>query len=214
VFVSGNGRTATFSILVPISYLLLFAPVLLLPCRWHRYCLAVACALVFLGIYLLGRYGLRSGNLGLFAIGYLGMVLGTIPTQRLNRVASQPGLVLLAYAAYLIAITVWSETYPLQVVGVCLSVLLLYAVGRRLTGQSWVQQRILVLGKSSLLTYIAQIALLLFLSALLRVSDLGTFTIPISCAMAFGMTSAVVEAVGWARTKSCAFDRTYKAVFA
>ena len=105
-----------------------------------------------------------------------------------------------AYVAYLVALGIWQEIYPLQVVGVCLSLLLLYVIGVKSGATGCVQTRIIVLGQYSLLAYIVQIGVVLLLSKTLRPLNLGHATLLISFFGAFALTVAAIEAVARART--------------
>jgi peptidoglycan/LPS O-acetylase OafA/YrhL len=213
-YLTGNGRTAAFTVLVPISYLLILSPALLLLYRWHRNFPLAACGLLFLAIYILKLNGVVLGHLELFTIGVLGLVLGRVPIEKINRVARFPFYLAAAYVAYLIALSIWQEIYPLQVVGVCLSLLLMYVIGVKSGEAGCVQSRIIVLGQYSLLAYIVQIGVVLLLSKALRQLNLGHATLLISFFGAFALTIAAIEVVARTRTKSRIVDRLYKSLFA
>jgi peptidoglycan/LPS O-acetylase OafA/YrhL len=214
-YITGNGRTASFSVLVPISYVLIFSSVLLFPCKWFKPFLTVVCGLLWLGIYVLHRNNLGSANLELFTIGLLGMVLGRLPIERIDRLADQLWLIVAAYGGYLTSLAVWNEIYPLQVVGVCLSVLLIYIIGIRIGDWSVVHRPMMLLGKYTLLAYIAQIAVLVLLSILLRRLNLGDGSrLAVSFLGALGLTIAIIKAVDHSREQWIPVDRLYKFVFA
>ena len=65
-----------------------------------------------------------------------------------------------ACAAYLVVIGRWNIIFPLQVVGVCLSLMIFYGIAVATDTQTLVYRRIVVLGRSSLFTYMAQVAAL------------------------------------------------------
>ena len=213
-YLTGNGRTAAFTVLVPISYLLILSPILLLLSRWHRILPMAVCGLLFLAIYILKLNGVVLGHLELFTIGVLGLVLGRIPIEKINHLARFQLCLVAAYVAYLFALSIWQEIYPLQVVGVCLSLLLIYVIGVKSGAAGLVQARIIVLGQYSLLGYIVQIGVILLLSKALRQFNLGQATLLISFFGAFALTIAAIEVVARTRTKSRIVDRLYKSVFA
>jgi peptidoglycan/LPS O-acetylase OafA/YrhL len=213
-YLTGNGRTAAFTVLVPISYLLILAPALLLLCRWHRNLPLAVCGLLFLAIYILKLNGVVLGHLELFTIGVLGLVLGRVPIEKINQLVHFPLFLVTAYVAYLIALGIWQEIYPLQIVGVCLSLLLMYVIGVKSGAVGFVQTRIIVLGQYSLLAYIVQIGVVLLLSKTLRPLNLGHATLLISFFCAFALTITAVELVARTRTKSRVVDWLYKGLFA
>ena len=212
-YLTGNGKTAVFSVLVPISYVLIFSSVLLLPCQWFKSFLSLVCAIFFLAILILHLNGLASGNLELFTMGLLGMVLGGAPLQRIDRFAGNRWLIAATYALYLVMITRWNEIYPLQVVGVCLSLLFIYSLALKMAGSS--HRWIVLLGKYTLLAYITQIAVLVLLSWSIRrfLTD-GAGRVMISFVGAFALTYFVVQRVDRLRARWTIADRMYKFVFA
>lgn len=219
VFISGNVLTATgklvaFYILVPISYLLLLSAALLVPQRRFRYIFHVACGIYLGSILVLAVFGIRSYNLEFVTIGLIGVLIGLIPLERINRAVSHPYLLGLAYSFYLMAITWWNVPFGLLVPGVALSVSIIYLVGIRAGDRNLLQQHVILLGKYSLFGYVAQIAILQLLSAGLRHLHSERIVIIVSFAAAFALTSISVEAVDRLRMRSAAFDRAYTTVFA
>jgi peptidoglycan/LPS O-acetylase OafA/YrhL len=219
VFSSGNvftstSRAVTFYILVPISYLLLLSAALLLPYRFYKHTFHVACVL-FLGCILtLDLNHLPCPNLEFVTIGLLGVLAGFIPIEKVNHFVMHPYVLALAYACYIVAITVWDVPFPLLIVGAFLSVGAIYLAGLRGDQPGKARRHVILLGKYSLLGYIAQIAILRLLSAGLRHVNLAYAVLGFSFFAAFALTMLSVETVDQARAKSTIADRLYKAVFA
>jgi peptidoglycan/LPS O-acetylase OafA/YrhL len=156
----GQGKAVAFYILVPISYLLLLSAGLLLASRFYRYIFHLVCVSFLLGILVLYLSGLQSANLELLAIGLMGVILGYIPIAKINTFVRHPYSLIGAYACYVGAITVWNVIYPLQIIGVCLSLMIIYLIGERGGQAGRVRSQIILLGKYSLFGYIAQIVIL------------------------------------------------------
>ncbi len=133
--------------------------------------------------------------------------------EKIDQLAGRPLLIAGAYLAYLFALTCWREIFPMQIVGVCLSLLLIYTLGVKLGLHGRLPARILLLGKYSLLAYLAQIAVLLALFAVLRRLGLGWGTLVVSGVAAFVLTWLVVEVVDFARRRSKTVNWLYAAVF-
>jgi peptidoglycan/LPS O-acetylase OafA/YrhL len=219
VFVSGNllvvgGKLVSFSILVPISYLLMFSGLLMLPYRYYRYTFHIVCALLLLFILILGLIGARSLNLEFFTIGMLGVLAGFMPIAAINDFVRHPFMLGAAYLCYTIAITVWNVPFLLLIVGVCLSLMVIYLVGVSGGESGIIRSEVILLGKYSLFGYISQMVILQFLSAGLHHVNLGIVVLGVSFVAAFAFTIISVEVVDRARSRAASMDRFYKAVFA
>jgi peptidoglycan/LPS O-acetylase OafA/YrhL len=219
VFVTGNlsspaGKIVSFPILVPIAYLLIFSAALMLPYRISRYTFHVATILCLLSILALGLIGAPSPNLELATIGMLGVLSGFMPISRVNRIVRHPYVLAAGYLLYTVAITIWDARYPLQIIGVCLSVMAIYLIGSGEDESGRIRNTVILLGKYSLFGYISQIAILQILSAGLRRVDLGITVLVTSFVAAVALTILSVAAVDRARAAVTGVDKLYKAVFA
>jgi peptidoglycan/LPS O-acetylase OafA/YrhL len=219
IFVSGNlpvtgGKLVAFSILVPISYLLMLSGALMLPYRLYRYTFHVVCVLLLLSVLVLGLTGAQSFNLEFVTIGMLGVLTGFMPIAAINDFVRHPYRLAFAYVCYAIAITIWNVPFPLLVVGVFLSLTVIYLVGASWGESGRTRSEVILLGKYSLFGYISQIAILQILSAGLRHANLGFAALGISFVAAFALTIFSVEVVDQARARTVSVDTWYKAVFA
>jgi peptidoglycan/LPS O-acetylase OafA/YrhL len=219
IFISGNvpavgGKLIAFSILVPISYLLMFSGALMIPYRFYKYTFHAVCMLLLSSILVLRLIGEMSPYLEALTIGMLGVLTGFIPINKINSFVRHSWLLAFAYLCYLIAITIWNVPFPLLIVGVTLSLLVIYLVGISGGESGITRSEVILLGKYSLLGYISQIAILQILSASLHHFDGGVAVLGISFVGAFALTIASVEIVNRARARASSMDRLYKAVFA
>lgn len=212
--IAGSGKAAAFYVLVPISYLLMLSAGLLILGRFFKYIFHTVFVLFLGGILILDLAGLESANLELLTIGLLGVLFGYIPIEKINRFVRYSYMIVGAYLCYLIAIKIWNVIYPLQIVGVCLSVMLIYLVGAKEGEPGRVRNHVNLLGKYSLFGYIAQIAILQVLYRSLRYVNLGTGALVLSFFAAFALTMISVEVVDRLRARSTVVDRLHKAVFA
>jgi peptidoglycan/LPS O-acetylase OafA/YrhL len=218
-FAAGNvytvtGKSVVFYILIPIGYLLIISALLVVPYKVFKYAFHVACIFFLTCIFALGYSGLHSDNLGFVTIGFLGVLVGFAPIEKLNTSISHPSILAIAYSGYLIAITVWNVPFSLQIVGAFLSVGGIYLIGLRGTHLGKTRSHIILLGQYSLFGYVTQIAVLQLLSALLRDMNLGQAALGVSFVAAFALTIISVEAVHRERRTSKTFDGIYKAIFA
>jgi peptidoglycan/LPS O-acetylase OafA/YrhL len=219
VFISGNlpitgGKLASFNILVPISYLLILSGILMFPYRFYRYTFHVVCVFLLLSILILGSLGEQSQNLELFTVGMLGVLIGFVPIAAINDFVRHTYLLVFAYLCYTVAVTIWNVPFPLLIVGVSLSVAIIYLIGASGSESGRIKSVVILLGKYSLFGYISQIAVLQILSAGFHRVNLGVASLGISFLAAFALTIASVEIVDRARARAVGIDRLYKAVFA
>jgi peptidoglycan/LPS O-acetylase OafA/YrhL len=219
IFVSGNlpvtgGKLISFFILVPISYLLMLSGALMLPYRSHRYTFHVVCTMLLLSILILRLTGAQSYNLEYITIGVLGVLIGFMPIAAINGFVRHPYALALAYLCYTIAITIWNVPFPLLIVGVSLSVMVIYLIGASGSESGRIRSEVILLGKYSLLGYISQIAILQILSAGFRHLHLGVAGLGLSFFAAFALTILSVEMVDRARARMASLDRLYRVVFA
>ena len=213
VYVRGDGRAA-FDILVPIAYFLLFLPAILaMTRRWSPTPVALAAIGLTLS-FVAGRDGAIGPNVELLSFAMLGMAIGTLPLGFIERAGRQPTFVFLAYVLYLAALTVWNVVLPVQVAGVCLSLLVLYLVGDGWGEESRMKRHVIELGKYSLLAYIGQVVVLQVLRRGLQNFTLTGVELAIPLALTFALTGAAVELTAATRRRVPVFDRVYRAVFA
>jgi hypothetical protein len=220
IFVTGNifsdavGKLAAFYILVPISYLLILSAAMIPLYRRWRYAFHALCVFCLADILVLYLIGYDCPNLEVIAIGLVGVLLGFVSIEKVNNIVSHPIVLGFTYVLYVTAITIWNAKFPLLVVGVCLSLALIYLLGRSDDDPGLVRNHILLLGRYSLFGYISQIAILQTLSAVLRPIHLRHLLQVVSFVASFVMTMVAVEVIDRLRAKSMLVDSAYRAVFA
>jgi peptidoglycan/LPS O-acetylase OafA/YrhL len=213
VWVVANGKAAAFYILVPISYLLLLSALLVRLSTCYRYIFHVVCALFLLSILILALNGLKSPNLELLTVGLLGVVSGYTSIETINNWINRPLALVVAYLCYIGIITLWDVPYPLQLVGVYLSLMLIYMVGS-VAEPGRLRRHVILLGKYSLFGYISTIAILQLLHRTLRHTDGSVAALLLTFFAAFILTMVSVEVVDRMRAKTVTVNRLYMAVFA
>jgi peptidoglycan/LPS O-acetylase OafA/YrhL len=212
--IAGSAKAAAFYVLVPIGYLLLLSAGLLVLGRFFKYIFHAVFVLFLGGILVLDLAGVKSSNLELLTIGLLGVLFGYVSIEKVNRFVRHSYMIVGAYLCYLIAIKIWNVIYPLQVVGVCLSLMLIYLAGVKEIEPGIIRKHVNLLGRYSLLGYIAQIAILQALYRGLRYVNLGAGALILSFFAAFALTMITVELVDRLRARSTVVDRLHKAIFA
>ncbi len=214
VFVSGVGKAAAFFILVPISYLLFLSAVLLIACRFYKHTFYVVSALFLVATFVLNANGFESANLELVTIGLLGLIVGYTSIDKINSFVRRPYLLAAMYLCYTVAISLWEPNYALQIIGVCLTLMLIYLLGTSHAEPAGIPGRVILLGRYPLFGYIAQIAILQVLRRAVPHFNLGVPWLALTFVIGLALTLVVVIAVDRARSKSLAVDRLYRSIFA
>lgn len=213
IYIWGNGRII-FSVLLPISYLLILSTLIFLGMQVTKHALTIVCVVSFICVSLMDYYGVSSPNLSLIAVGILGMVFGQYPLKQIADWAGHSWALAGLYAGYLIAINVWGERYFLEVLGVCMSVILIYGVGVKISRSRPIGSTLVMLGKYSLFAYIAQIGLLQVLQRGLATTDIHYAVLwGLSFIGAFTLTIFAVWAVHQICSKSFTGNKMYRLVF-
>jgi len=214
IFLSGNGRAGIFEVLLPIAYFLLLAPALV----WFRLRARGAIAACALVVFLLCE-GLEMNaesfkNLNLLGIGIIGMALGLIPIQKIDRLATNWMVMLSVMVTYFFVSLFAAYTYPGQTVAGASAVLVLYFCALRLDLSGRHGRELVLLGKYSLLGYLAQIAVL---QAIVKISGGkpghvgGVIALALLATL---VTFLIVRIVHASRKRSHLSDLIYRTVFA
>ena len=220
VFISGDalidgiGKAASFTILVPIGYLLIASAGLLLLCKFSRYVFHYACGLLLLCVIFREARGIPGWNPELLMIGLLGVVLGYATSAQIAALVSHRVALCGAYGIYLVAVTIWGVPLALRIVSVILTTALIYMVGDKKGQPGLLRNHIVLLGKYSLFGYLSQIVILQVLRHLFRFTDLGTGTLLLSLFLGFALSAGCVEILDYIRLRASGVDRIYKAIFA
>ena len=209
---AGTGPIA-FSVLVPIAYLLIASGILLGLFRSYRFAFHAASIATLVCTLILASIGVDNSYLQLASIGALGISIGHVSIERLHYFLKHYIWLIMAYGAYLAAITVWNATYSLQIIGVCLSVSLIYVLSQWLGESSHVGRTAILLGQYSLFGYIAQIVILQILSRALRAERGNNGAAAAAFAACVLCTIAIVRILESARARFSTVNTLYTAVF-
>jgi len=218
-FVVGGSRApdgqknVIFNILVPIAYLLIVSAAVVLT-RRVRYAFYCTLSVLIAAVIFIRFWNLENFNLDLLMVGVLGVVVGFAGRDQLALVASHPYILTASYCLFLAAITIWGVPLPLEIASVILTTALLYTAGSRLATAGTARRRVILLGKYSLLGYIAQIAILQGLRRISWLSQHGVGASLASLLLGALLTVAIVEAVDIARQRSKIANDLYRLVFA
>jgi peptidoglycan/LPS O-acetylase OafA/YrhL len=211
-YITGTTPVA-FSVLIPIAYLLIASAVLFFILGRDRRVYQISSAVCLAITLALDVKGIQSGYLPIFSIGTLGIAIGYISLAKLNSFVSHHAAIIAAYVVYLCAITLWDVIFLLQIVGVCLSLAIIYWVGTAYSVSNPIGRTTVLLGQYSLFAYIAQIAILQVLRRSLGGEGDGLAIAGVAFLAALALTTISVEVVHRARAKVKVVNSLYTAVF-
>jgi peptidoglycan/LPS O-acetylase OafA/YrhL len=202
-----------FSVLVPIAYLLILSSGIFLVSKHWKNAYHVTCLVLVLGAIACEVGKINGGYVQTVSIGMLGVSIGHISMDQINRLLIHGRLIFLAYVGYLFAIMIWNDSYVLQIVGVCVTLLFIYWCGTLIVERHGSGKIAILLGQYSLFSYIIQIVILQILRGGLR-----AFTTEIGASIAaflacIGCTILSVVVLDNSRRRAPAINTLYKAVF-
>jgi hypothetical protein len=207
----GGGRFAAFSILLPIAYLLLLAPLLILLHRCNR--VLVPLVTVPLAIFCAAP-NQPSVNLALLSAGLIGVILGGVPASALCAMGRYWYVAVAGYIGYLtLSYLFWQNPFD-QLLNAFLALVAIFSVCSAINSNSPFARRLLVLGQYSLLAYILQIAVLQILTRLFGRVEPFTVAFFLQMLGVLLLMIIIAEGLGWARMKSTWVDASYRAIFA
>jgi hypothetical protein len=214
VYVLGSGRLAAFEVLLPISYLLLLAPLFIMADHLHRLVVPSITIAFLLLCTVLDSRGNSLANLNLLSAGIVGMLLGRAPIKDLDFLGRRFSITALVYLIYFALCFTVGQSYLVQLFGACAALALIYSSCVNIGETGWSQARLVRLGRYSLVSYIVQIGILQVLARLIGRPDLWSLGFLTLFFGALILMTIIVEAIEWARTRSFGVETVYKAVFA
>jgi len=209
----GGGHFAAFSILLPIAYLLLLAPLLVLLYRAHPLLVPVIAIPVAISCAITNQGG-DYFNLGLLSAGLIGVIAGYVPDKVLSLLGRYWYVLVAVYAGY-IAFThlVWQSRFD-QLLNALLAVTAIFSVCAAIGAKPLFGRELLIVGRYSLLAYIVQIAVLQVLTRLIGRLEPFTLFFFVQMAGVGLLMILMVEGLQRMRKQVGWIDASYRFVFA
>ncbi|QNI33490.1 hypothetical protein H7849_05955 [Alloacidobacterium dinghuense] len=211
---SAGQKSVSFSMLVPIAYLLILSAGLIMLTGRERNTFRYALFVLLAAVILLSVYGIVSSYIDLLMIGVLGVVIGFSGRREIELVVSHPYILIVLYCCYLAIITIWDVILPLEVASVILTTALLYIAGSKSAALGATHRHIILLGQYSLLGYISQIVILQGLRRISWLYQNGVGAALLSLFLGVLLTVMVVGVVDVARRRLKVANNMYRLVFA
>lgn len=215
VYVTGDAKGVAFEVLVPISYTILLSIGVLR---------IQAAKPVWLGVFAIGAFSLCTlmavqgrtiNNLNFVSAGVIGMALGNLGSESVDRIARTWQLPVALTVLYLFFLILGLDNYASQIFMTCVSLSVLYSIGSIVQSGRWWFRQICVLGRYSLIAYIVQILYLQGTRVLTGYAPESPIGKAILLALLIALlTWWTVLGVEYGRLRIKAVDRVYKALFA
>ena len=214
IYITGSGRFAVFEVLLPIAYLLILSPAVIWAGHRQQLSLPIITVTLVAACILLESQGYYFPNLNFLSAGTLGMLAGRVPFQKIAALGQHVMYTVVAYAAYFFLGMIIGQDYLVQTLGAAVALALIFSLCSRFRVEGWPHTLLIRLGQYSLVSYIFQIGVLQILSRLMYrpapFSPGGLFLFTATLLL----TVACVQLIEWARPRSTALEKLYKAVFA
>jgi hypothetical protein len=210
----GGGQYAAFSVLLPIAYLLLLAPLLILLYRAHPLLVPLIAISVAIFCTTPGQGDDYSVNLALLSAGLIGVIFGRVPDNALSLLRRHWYLPVIVYGGYIVfTYLVWQSRFD-QLLNALLALAAIFSLCAAIGAGTLFGRELLIVGRYSLLAYIFQIAFLQIVTRLF--GRLEPFTVPFYLQMMLVGLLMILMAEGlqWARGRAAWIDAPYRFVFA
>jgi hypothetical protein len=214
IYSIGGGQFAAFSILLPIAYLLLLAPLLILLNGWNRIFVPLAAISLAIFCAITSPQGDASANLALLSAGLIGVILGGVPVSVLSAMGRQWYIAVAAYVGYVaLSYLVWQSPFD-QLLNALLALAAIFSLCAAIGASAFFGRELLIMGRYSLLAYILQIAVLQVLTRLFGRLEPFSQLFFLQMLGVLLLMMVVVEGLQWTRRRAPWVDASYRFVFA
>ncbi|MFO1305222.1 MAG: hypothetical protein U1F54_15945 [Burkholderiales bacterium] len=215
VYVTGDAKAVAFDVLVPIAYTIFLSIAVLTARSVRPYLPAVLAVVICLACVRLNAWGAAITNLTFVSAGIVGLALGTIKLPTIDHYVNSWRVAAAMVAVYLGVLVLDSDNFLSQLLVTVAWLTILYVVGKRMNAGSWLARQFCLLGRYTLVGYIAQIVLLQGVRSINRGAlqgDAAYGLIVIACVTI--LTWASILAIDHGRGRLKVLDRLYRSVFA
>jgi fucose 4-O-acetylase-like acetyltransferase len=163
IFLIGVPWISAFDILLPISYTLAAAVIVTRVQSFLPSFPLILAAAVFLFCTILENSLELPYNLTMLSAGFIGMAAGLLPQGILSRFRPPWSFIMAAVILYIVLVRFIEDRYYTQMLTTVVSLTAILSVGSRVDPASVLTQQITMVGRYSLISYIAQIFFLQFI---------------------------------------------------
>lgn len=214
LFIDGDYRDVYFSLLLPISYVLVTMGFLMLLPKGRTVALFVLNAGCL--VWSLALHGDQTSGyfLRYFTIGLIGALVGLIPAPMIRAACGNVVACCLGYACWLFVSRFLAPGFYAYVLSVVFSLGFLYSIAIGAPRNEPAAKWMVLWGKYTLIGYLGQIAILFATRMVLPRLALGDFTVVFAILITTGVLAVGIFALDRLRKSAPAVNTAYKVVFA
>lgn len=216
IYIAGDYRVVSFEILVPIAYTLICSGFLiyLLKYRFNKikfisFILVVYCSFKFFNMK-------EAYNLRYLSLGLCGLALGFIEINKIENFFKTKfrlkGIVIIS-SIYLFLLHIFKLSYPFYIISILVNLSIAYFIGENLAFHNIVENKLLLIGRYSLISYLFQVMCYKIISKILIMIP----NVAIRYIIGFLTTTTImymfIEFVEYSRKRIIYFNKIYKLVF-
>jgi hypothetical protein len=217
VYIVGYPTIVAFDILIPISYVLVLALLILAVKQSREVIIWASSAIVAVICVLMESYNNPVYNLNMVSSGIIGMGFGLLTGVCINKFVGSPRKLVLAAVLYGVCAIQFGDKYITQIMATVVSLTIIHGVAIRTGSGTWIAKQVMTLGRYSLVSYISQILFLKVLNIGPRISDDGwvseatkVLLVVTTCTV---VTLAIALVIDHGRAKNRLVRGLYKLIF-
>lgn len=211
---TGDYRTVSFALLIPIGCVLVALGALQLGGLFKARVVVAVAAVVF--VYCLAVHFQTDTGFYVcyFSYGLLGAATGFLPAQQLKNWCSYKTIASVVYVSSLAAITFLHQVVPIYAFSVVATLLMLYFIGSELPPAMWLSRELGIWGRYTLLLYLAQIIFMFAIAPFIRKLQIPSAEVILTCIITCIVQWALCLTLDKIRGMSKTVNLAYKLVIA
>lgn len=210
IYIEGNSIYAVFQILVPIAYLLLLSPILLVFQKWRKTIIILTSILLLVHV----AFNIASFNLYGLLIGLIGLSVGLMGINHETHSIKFKSIIIIIFCITIFMMKYFDRNIIFYAVGIMIILKLVYDLSKTQDLTKNFNTLIVLLGQYSLLSYLIQI---FFLQSIYQLFIKHRFDLGYEAFVIFVITNIFLIffslLIDLLRSKFRLLDKSYKLIF-
>jgi peptidoglycan/LPS O-acetylase OafA/YrhL len=210
IYIKGNSIYAVFQIIVPIAYLLLLSPILLIFQKWRKTIIIVTSILLLAHV----AFNIASFNLYGLLIGLVGLSFGLIGINHETYAIKFKSIIIIMFCITIFMMEYFDRNIISYAIGIMIILKLVYDFSKTQDLAKYFNKLVVLLGQYSLLSYLMQI---FFLQSIYQLFIKQRFDLGYEAFVIFVITNIFLILLclllDLLRSKFRLIDKSYKLIF-
>lgn len=210
IYIEGNYISSVFQIIVPIAYLLLLSPVILIIHKWRKTIIFIISILLFAYVAL----NIDSFNLYGLLIGFVGLSVGLMRINNKKPILKHKAIIIIIFFITVFMMKYFDRNIISYVIGIMIILKTIYDFAKNQDLTNCFNKIVILLGQYSLLSYLMQI---FFLQAIYQLFIKQRFGLGYEVFSIFvivtGFLILLCVLLDLLRSKFILIDKSYKFIF-